>query len=183
VAVIGAGARLRTIHMKLADRGLALGSYPSNLGGTLVGWFVTGGIGLNAFGRGRALDAVRVADVLLPGGEHVRFHDDGRLDVPEERHRRTLAATEAGRWFETRGYAPLTLADLAGSEGAFGLVLQLTVRIEARRENASFLLSFETEAQALEATAWVCREAGKRFGAPANVKFFSASHLHHVRNV
>jgi len=183
VAVIGAGARLRTIHKKLADRGLALGSYPSNLGGTLVGWFVTGGIGLNAFGRGRALDAVRVADVLLPSGEHVRFHDDGRLDVPEDRHRRTLPADEAKRWFETHGYAPLALADLAGSEGALGLVLQVTVRIEPRRENASLLLSFESEAKALEATAWVCREAGKRFGAPANVKLFSASHLHHVRRV
>lgn len=183
VAVIGAGARLRTIHQKLADRGLALASYPSNLGGTLIGWFVTGGIGLNAFGRGRALDAVRVADVLLPGGEHVRFHDDGRLDVPDDRHRRTLPAAEASRWFEHHGYAPLTLADLAGSEGALGLVLQLTVRIEARRPNASFLLSFETRAEALEAAAWVCREAGDKFAAPANVKFFSASHLHHVRKV
>src|SRR5438876_662306 len=91
VCVVGAGARLRTIHLRLAERGLALRVYPSNLGGTLAGWFVTGGIGMNAFGNGRALASVRAADVLLPSGEHLRFHDDGRLDVPEEGHRRTLA--------------------------------------------------------------------------------------------
>ncbi|MGH7742624.1 MAG: FAD-binding oxidoreductase, partial [Candidatus Eiseniibacteriota bacterium] len=61
VCVVGAGARLRTIHQRLADRGLALKVYPSNLGGTLTGWFVTGGIGMNAFGHGRALDQVRAA--------------------------------------------------------------------------------------------------------------------------
>jgi FAD/FMN-containing dehydrogenase/ferredoxin len=183
VAVIGAGARLRIIHQELADRGFALGCYPSNLGGTLIGWFVTGGIGLNAFARGRALDAVRVADVLLPGGEYVRFHDDGRLDVPEDRHRRTLAPPDAARWFESKGYVPFDLRTLAGSEGAFGLVLQLTVKIEPRVPNASLLLSFEREPDALEAATWIGREAGGRFGPPANVKFFSGSHLHHVRAV
>ena len=183
VAVVGAGARLRTIHHRLAERGMALGAYPSNLGGTLIGWFVTGGIGLNAFARGRALDAVRVADVLLPGGEHVRFHDDGRLDVPDGKHRRTLPAAEAAAWFAANGYAPLTLADFAGSEGALGLVLQLTVKVEPRPEIGALLLSFDGAAMALEAAAWIGREAGKRFGAPANVKFFSGSHLHHVRAV
>ncbi|TMQ68814.1 MAG: FAD-binding oxidoreductase [Candidatus Eisenbacteria bacterium] len=183
VAVIGAGARLRTIHQTLAQRGLALSAYPSNLGGTLVGWFVTGGIGLNAFARGRALDTVRAADVLLPGGEHLRFHDDGRLDVPEDRHRRTLPADEAARWFESNGYAPLTLADLAGSEGALGLVLQVSVKIEPRPAIGAFLLSFESEARALEAAAWIERDATRGFGTPANVKLFSASHLRHVRAV
>ena len=37
VVVVGAGARLRTIHQRLAERGLALRAYPSNLGGTLGG--------------------------------------------------------------------------------------------------------------------------------------------------
>src|SRR5206468_2101256 len=78
VVVVGAGARLRAIHRRLAQAGVALRVYPSNLGGTLVGWFVTGGIGMNAYGHGRALESVMAADVLLPAGEHVRFHDDGR---------------------------------------------------------------------------------------------------------
>jgi FAD/FMN-containing dehydrogenase/ferredoxin len=180
VCVIGAGARLRTIHERLAERGLALSSYPSNLGGTLVGWFVTGGVGMNAFGRGRALDSVKAADLLLPSGEHVRFHDDGRLDVPDGKHRKTLAAPEAAEWFRARGSAPWTLGDVAGSEGTFGLVLQVTVKVEQRPELGAFLLSFERRDQALEAAAWVATRAS---APPLNVKFFSGSHMHHVRRV
>src|SRR5262245_32332433 len=183
VVVIGAGARLRTIHQRLAERRLALRSYPSNLGGTLVGWFVTGGIGLNAFGRGRALDSVKAADLMLPNGMHLRLHDDGRLDVPDGRHRRTLPSVDTPAWFESRGLARLELADLAGSEGTYGLVLQLTVAIEPRPEIGAFLLSFASMEDALAAAAWVRGEAGARFGFPANLKLLSGSHLHHVRDV
>jgi FAD/FMN-containing dehydrogenase/ferredoxin len=184
VAIVGAGARLRVIHQRLAQRGMALRVYPSNLGGTLCGWFVTGGIGMNAFGHGRALDSVRAADVLLPSGEHIRLHDDGRLDVPDEsRHRRTLASGETAAWFEQRGLRPMTLADFAGSEGTLGMLVRLTVRVERRPEIGAFLLSFETREQALEAAAWVTQAAGGRFAAPANVKLLSGSHLEHVRRV
>ena len=91
--VVGAGARLRTVHERLAAAGSALKVYPSNLGGTLAGWFVSGGIGLNAFGHGRALDSVLSVDVMLPNGEHVRFHANDRLDVMDETtpHRTTLS--------------------------------------------------------------------------------------------
>ena len=181
VCVVGAGARLRTVHQRLAERGLALRVYPSNLGGTLTGWFVTGGIGMNAFGHGRALDQVRAADVLLPAGEHVRFHDDDRLDVPGERgHRHTLSGDQAAAWFGEHGYPVLTLADLAGSEGALGLLVHLTVRIEKRTEIGAFLLSFDSAAHALEAAGWVTRAGAPR---PSNVKFLSDSHLHHTRRV
>jgi FAD/FMN-containing dehydrogenase/ferredoxin len=183
VVVIGAGARLRSIHQKLAERHLALRSYPSNLGGTLVGWFVTGGIGLNAYGRGRALDSVKAADLLLPNGMHLRLHDDGRLDVPDGHHRRTLPAVDTPAWFESHDLAPIRLMDLAGSEGTYGLVLQLTVTIEPRAEIGAFLLSFTSMDDALAAVAWVRAEAGARFGFPANLKLLSGSHLHHVRDV
>ena len=184
VVVVGAGARLRTIHQKLAERGLALRAYPSNLGGTLTGWFVTGGIGMNAFGRGRALDTVRSADVVLPGGEHLRFHDDGRLDVPGEgHHRHTLSREESARWFTAHGLEPITLADLAGSEGVFGLLTHLTVRVEPRPEIGAFLLAFPRAMSAFEAASWVASQAGKRFGPPVNVKAMSGSHIHHVRRV
>jgi ferredoxin len=154
------------------------------LGGTLVGWFVTGGIGLNAYGRGRALDGVRAADVLLPAGEHVRFHDDGRLDVPDEGHRRkTIAAAESAEWFRDHDYEPMTLADLAGSEGVLGLVLQIIVTLEPRPEIGAFLLSFASEGDALAAAEWVDRMAGAAFGPPGNVKFLSRSHLDLVRKV
>ncbi len=182
VVVVGAGARLRAVHRRLAAARLALPVYPSNLGGTFAGWFVTGGIGLNAFGRGRALDAVRSADVLLPDGDHVRFHDDGRLDVPgPAEHRRTLDAAQAAAWFRERGSEPLALADLAGSEGVLGLVTHLTLRVEPLPDFAAFLLEFDGPLAAFEAAAWVAAEAGRRFGAPANLKAMSGSHLHHAR--
>ena len=181
VCVVGAGARLRTLHEKLAARGLALRAYPSNLGGTLAGWFVTGGIGMNAYGNGRALDSVRAADVLLPSGEHVRVHDDGRLDVPGETgHRRTLGAGESAAWFAERNLPTLALADLAGSEGAFGLLVHLTVALEKRPAIGAFLLAFASESRALEAVRWATREGAPK---PANVKYLSGSHLHHTRRV
>jgi FAD/FMN-containing dehydrogenase/ferredoxin len=184
VCVVGAGARLRTVHQRLAEQGLALRSYPSNLGGTLAGWFVTGGIGLNAYGAGTALQSVRAADVALPGGEHVRFHDDGRLDVPDAPgKRRTLGPETSADWFTSRGYPAMTLADLAGSEGVFGLLLHLTVAVEPRPAIGAFLLSFDREDQALEAATWMMGAAAERCGAPANLKFLTGSHLDHVRRV
>jgi FAD/FMN-containing dehydrogenase/ferredoxin len=183
VCVVGAGARLRTVHARLAERGLALKAYPSNLGGTLAGWFATGGIGMNAYAHGRALDTVRSADALLPDGTHVRFHDDGRLDVPDGARRKTLAADASAAWFRARGCEPIALADLAGSEGIHALLVRLTVRVERRPEIGAFLLAFARREDALEATAWIRRSVGARFPLPANVKHFSASHLRHTRAV
>ena len=182
VVVVGAGVRFRTLHRRLADADLALPVYPSNLGGTFAGWLMTGGIGLNAFGRGRALEAVRSADVVLLTGERLRFHDDGRLDVPGEGgHRATLSRTQSVEWFRERGLEPFTLADLAGSEGVFGLLTHLTLKIEPRPELGAFLLEFNRPHAAFEAAAWVAGESGKRFAAPANLKAMSGAHLHHVR--
>ena len=93
---MGAGARLRRVHRVLARRGLALPVYPSNLGATLAGWLATGGAGLNAFGPGSVLDIVRAADVVLPDGELVRFHADGRLDVAASRRGRQDAGRPPG---------------------------------------------------------------------------------------
>ncbi|MGH3055680.1 MAG: FAD-linked oxidase C-terminal domain-containing protein, partial [Gaiellaceae bacterium] len=119
--------------------------------------------------------------MLLPAGEHVRFHDDGRLDVPGERgHRHTLVAGESAGWFKAHGYPGMTLTDLAGSEGTLGLLVHLTVRIEPRPEIGAFLMSFDSAHHALEAARWVSRHGAPR---PANVKFLSDSHLHHTRRV
>lgn len=183
VCVVGAGARLRTVHATLAARGLALTVYPSNLGGTLAGWFATGGIGMNAFGHGRVKDHVRAIDVLLPAGEHVRFHNDGRLDVPDGAGRRTVAVAESGAWFEARGYRPMQLADFAGTEGIFGVLLHLTIEVEPRPEIRAFLLSFASRDEALDVATWIVGEAGARFPRPANVKFMSGDHVRETRRV
>ena len=184
-AIVGAGARLRHVHERLAQRGLALKVYPSNLGGTLAGWFVTGGAGLNAFSHGVAVDSVRIADVVLPNGEHVRFHADGRIDVPGEAppHRNTLTGDAAALWFTGRGLPALTLRDFAGSEGVFGLVLHLTVVVEPLAEIGAFLLAFRDRDAALEAARWIAAQPADTFPAPSNLKLFTQSHFHHVEQV
>ncbi len=182
--IVGAGARLRVIHERLAELGRALPVYPSNLGGTLAGWFVSGGYGLNAFSQGGILPHVLAVDAVLPGGEHVLFHADGRVVVPGDGDARVvLAADQAAGWFRGRGMDHVTMADLAASEGTLGLVLQLTVRIEPRPELGAFLLGFDARARALEAIEWVARSSPAMFPRPANLKLFSASHAHHVERV
>ena len=180
----GSGARMRSLHRELHERGLALGTYPSNLGGTYAGWLATGGIGMNAYGRGRALDLVRWLDVLLPGGELVRLHADGGLTpAAEGLEGRPLRDAEAEAWFRARGLSPLTAADLAGSEGQLGVIVRLELEAEALPELSAFLLAFPSRGAALEAVAWL--EARLRAGleAPGDIKLLSSSHLEHVRHV
>lgn len=182
--VVGAGARLRAVHARLAADGRALPVYPSNLGGTFAGWFATGGIGMNAFAGGCALDAVLSADVLLPNGMHAHFHRDGRLDVHADGRRLELSAADAQAWFRSRALEPLSLADFAGSEGTLGAILQLTLRTEPLPDITAFLVAFDSEAGALAATRWVVGEVReRRFAAPANLKMLSGEHLSHVRHV
>lgn len=184
LCMVDAGARLRDVHAVLAERGLALPAYPSNLGGTFAGWFVTGGIGMNAFGRGRAIDAVASADVVLAGGQRVRFHRDGRLDVFERGVPRSLDADEAAAWFRTRGHDPLTLTDVAGSEGVFGLVLRLTLKVEPRPRMSALLLSFGSRAEALATVERLLDGAASDAGpVAANLKLLSRSHMQHIRRV
>jgi FAD/FMN-containing dehydrogenase/ferredoxin len=186
VCVVGAGARLRDIHRRLAEHELALPVYSSNLGGTYAGWFVTGGLGLNAFGRRSAGDIVRAADVVLPSGELVRFHADGRLDVPGEGVRaghREVAADEAEVWFRTRGLEPFGLSDLAGSEGLLGVVAQLVLSVGKRPNVGAFLLEFRHVTDAFAAVERIMAEAGSTLPRPANLKLVLGSHVKHLRTI
>jgi hypothetical protein len=183
VCVVGAGARLRRVHRVLARHGLALPVYPSNLGATLAGWFATGGAGLNAFGPGQVLDIVRAADVVLPSGELVRFHSDGRLDVaarPSGHGHREVAPDQAEAWFAERGLASFGLADLAGSEGVLGVITQLVVAVGRRPEIGAFLLGFADEAAALRAATFIAAKAGTSLPRPANLEMVSAAHRRHA---
>ena len=181
---IGAGARFRDIHRRLACSGLALGVYPSTLGGTFPGWFVTGGLGLNAFGRGSALDIVRAADVLLPSGDIVRYHADGRVEAGDvARPSDVLSEVDAANWFRDRGLPRLTLGDFAGSEGILGVVLRVVVSVEPRPCIGAFLLSFATARGALDAARWIAAESGTTVPQPANLKFFAGSHMHETRRI
>jgi FAD/FMN-containing dehydrogenase len=184
VCVLGAGARLRTVHRRLAAHDLALPVYPSNLGATFAGWLAGGGLGLNAYGPRRAVDVVHAADVILPNGDLVRFHSDGRLDVPGEgpQHgHREVAADAAEAWFRARGLEPFGLADLAGSEGILGVVVQLVLAVGRRVHVGVFLLRFAAVTDAFAAAAWIDREAGRTLPRPANLRLVLATNLRHQR--
>jgi len=178
---LGAGARLRIVREALAKEGLALLAHPSNLGGTLAGWFATGGLGLNSFRHGPVASQALTVEVALPRGEAVTFHRNGSLEVDEEERRRTVAAEDAPAWFAERGYGPLTLEDFAGTEGQFGVILSLTLPVHAAPEFICRLFEFDTEAEALRFALWAARTSGAF--PPANLKFLSASHLEHVRRL
>ncbi len=182
VAVIGAGARLKTIHGRLAAEGLELTTYPSNLGGTLAGWFSAGGLGLNSFTHGAVQNQVRALSMVLPRGEQVHFHADGRLDVlAPEAQRLPKAAT--AKWFEAHGYPALTLADLPQTEGQVGVILTLTMAVHKLPERTPFYLEVETDGQAIELAAHVAQAAQKNGAKPANLKFLSAAHVAGVRAI
>lgn len=183
VVRIGAGVRMRPLHAALHQRGRCLPLYPSNLGGTYAGWLATGGIGLNAFRSGRAIDAVRSAEVVLPTGDLVRILRGGELEVPGSTDRRKLTGSEAEDWLAERGLPRLGLADLAGSEGQFGVLVSLELETAALDDQAAFLLVFASPEDALAAVGWITAGAGKTLPTPGDLKFLSAGHLHHVRRV
>ena len=186
VCVIGAGARLRAVHRRLARHDLALPVYPSNLGATFAGWLAGGGVGLNAFGRRRALDVVRAADVVLPSGRLVRFDSDGRMDVPAEpphRGHREVAADAAEAWFREQGLEPMTFADVAGSEGVLGTIVQLVLAVGRRPSVGAFLLRFDTVPGAFAAIDWISAEAGRSLPRPANLKLVFGSFVRQQRAV
>jgi glycolate oxidase len=184
VAVIGAGARLKQIHEKLAAAGLALKTYPSNLGGTLAGWFSAGGLGLNSFKHGPVQNQVRTLAAVLPRGEHVRFHDDGRLDVPgpEEKSQR-LTPEQADEWLRAHKYPHLRLEDFAQTEGQFGVLLTFTMELVPLPRHATFYFEFGDEEEALRFVHWVADAAAPRRCPPADLKYLSPEHVAAVRAV
>jgi FAD/FMN-containing dehydrogenase/ferredoxin len=184
IAVVGAGARFKQIHEKLARHGLALRTYPSNLGGTLAGWFSTGGLGLNSFKHGALQSQVRALSVVLPRGEHVRFHDDGRLDLlgPEAKAQR-LTPEQGEGWLQSRRYPLLRLQDLAQTEGQFGVLLTFTVDVAPRPTHTPFFFEFEDPDEAMHFVQWVAETAEPRKCPPANLKYLSREHVEAVRTV
>ena len=175
----GSGTRMRPLHAELANAGFALPVYPSNLGGTYTGWFATGGVGLNAFGNGRALDWVHSADVVLPSGEELRLFENGDITLldPEQK----LSRSEAQEWLKERDYPSLRLADLAGSEGQFGIITAFEVDIHELPTLHPYLMRFERMEDATAAVDWL--RAARGFERALELKLLSGSHLDHVRHV
>jgi len=184
LCVLGAGARFRPVHEKLAARGLSLRVYTSNLGGTFAGWFATGGIGLNAYSGGRARDAVRWAEAVLFSGDVVRLFRGRDLELVVFDSSGTrfthLEGPEARDWFAERGLPPLSLDDLCGTEGQLAVLTRLAIETQALPEPACFLLGFASERDSFAFVDWVRKWGGTGFPFPLNLKWLSPSHLHHA---
>src|SRR5262245_13595936 len=149
IAVLGAGARFRPVHEKLAANGVAVRVAKATPGGTFAGWFATGGIGLNAFSGGRARDAVRWAEVVLLSGDVVRLFRGRDLELVVYDHSGTrfthFEGPEARDWFAERGLPPLALDDLCGTEGQLAVITRLGVETQVLPEPSCFLFSFANE--------------------------------------
>lgn len=178
---IGAGVRMRPLHAKLRKAGRALPVFPSNLGGTFAGWLASGGIGLNAYARGRALDVVRSARLILPRGEMIWLDRDGGLRPLGTEQ--VLRGPEKEAWFSAHSYECLDLELVAGSEGQLALIGELELETEALQEISAFLLAFDSEAEAHAAVEWVSAAVSRGLDAPADLILTSASHLHHMQRV
>ena len=188
-ACVGAGARLRTMHRRLAERELALPVYPSNLGGTFAGWFVDRRRRASTPSAAAApLDIVRAADVVLPVR---RARALPRRRAPRRARRRAaapghreVAADAAEAWFRGRGLEPFGLADLAGSEGMLGVVVQLVLAVGRGRSVGAFLLALRQRARRLRGRR-VDRRRGRAHARRARPTSSSCSarHLHHLRAV
>lgn len=177
---IGSGVRMRPLHTALRAAGLALPVYPSNLGGTFAGWFATGGIGLNAYGRGRAYDTVEALEVVLPSGEMVRL---GRERFETIGDAGSWETTDATAWCRERGIEVLTLATFGHSEGQFGAITSLELRLEDLPEIPAFLLGFERWEDAHAAVAWVAEQCDAGLDAPGDLKLLSGEHIHHAETI
>ena len=71
----------------------------------------------------------------------------------------------------------MSLADLAGSEGVLGAIVQLVLTVGRRPSIGAFLLRFDTVPDAFAAVAWISAEAGRTLPRPANLKLVLGSFM------
>ncbi len=178
---------MRDIHRRLAERGLALPVYSSNLGGTYAGWFVTGGVGLNAFGGRRAADIVRAADVVLPVR---RARALPRRRAPRRARPRCARRAPRGPGRRGRGVVPRPRPASPSAS---------PISPAARASSASSCSSCSTSAGA-PTSAPSCSSSGTRrtpsrppsgspprpaatLPRPANLRLVLGSHLRHLRAI
>ncbi len=78
---VEAGARWADVSAYLAERGLALGSYPSSWYSTVGGWIATGGLGINSLAFGPLKDQVLELTVCAAEGPRALRPGDPLFDA------------------------------------------------------------------------------------------------------
>jgi alkyldihydroxyacetonephosphate synthase len=133
LATLGAGLSGPAAELKLAEHGLQIGHYPQSFPyATIGGYAVTRSSGQDSAGYGRFDDMVRELTLVTPGG-----------------------VLQAGQAAPASAAGPDLRELVMGSEGAFGVVTRVRLRVhpvpETKRYEAFTFPDFATGAAALRA--------------------------------
>lgn len=116
------GARWADVATKLEAFGMVPMTTPTSLFSTVAGWISTGGMGLDSYAYGSVFESVLGVRVVRPDGTIEK------LDFKNE-----------------------SLKDLFGTEGQFGILTEITLRVRPKPEHSrTCMLTFNNPGQALE---------------------------------
>ncbi|MGB2908109.1 MAG: FAD-binding protein [Candidatus Aminicenantaceae bacterium] len=139
------GARWADVAAALEPYGLIPVTTPTSRFSTVAGWVSTGGMGLDSYAYGSVHEAVRNVRIVRPDGSIEKLDAE---DAP--------------------------IQDLFGTEGQFGILTEITLRVRLRSEHSgAVLLPFDSPDQALEFIQGL-RESEVR---PSHVAFFDQEYL------
>jgi len=139
------GARWADLAAELEPYGLIPVTTPTSRFSTVGGWVATGGMGLESYGYGHLSESV--LGIRLA-------RTDGTIE--------TLAAQSE------------SIEDLFGTEGQFGIMTEITLRVRPRPQySGAYLLAFDNPEQAL---GWVAKLDNNPV-RPSHVVFFDAQYM------
>jgi FAD/FMN-containing dehydrogenase/ferredoxin len=139
------GARWADVAAKLDPRGLAPVTTPTSRFSTVAGWIATGGMGLDSFAYGSVHESVLAVRVARP---------DGTIEELDSRDE--------------------SLKDLFGTEGQFGILTEIVLRVRSKPPHTgTCLLTFDTAASALEFT----EKISGRKGQASHVAYFDREYM------
>ncbi len=139
------GARWADVATKLESSGLAPMTTPTSYFSTVGGWISTGGMGLDSYAYGSVFDSVVGVRVARPDGT------TEKLDSESE-----------------------SIKDLFGTEGQFGILTEITLRVRPKPSySGTCLITFDSPSQAFK----FIERLPSNENHPSHVAFFDAEYL------
>jgi len=139
------GARWAEVATKLESYGLAPMTTPTSYFSTVGGWISTGGMGLDSYAYGSVFDSVVGVRVVRPDGTIEK------LDSESE-----------------------SIKDLFGTEGQFGILTEITLRVRPKPSySRTCLFTFNSPDQAFE----FIEQLPSGENHPSHVAFFDAEYM------
>jgi FAD/FMN-containing dehydrogenase/ferredoxin len=139
------GARWADVAVKLGSYGLSPVTTPTSYFSTIGGWISTGGMGLGSYAYGPVFESVAGVRVARP---------DGTLEKMESKS--------------------TSIKDLFGTEGQFGILTEITLRVRPKPSySGTFLVTFDSPDKALE----FIDKLSTRDIHPSHVAFFDQEYM------